>query len=58
MFDFQAIIKQMLSIHLLSVTPVLDADRDEKASPTGNRYFDLETNNSVTPWKKKTKLQS
>lgn len=53
MFDFQAIIKQMLSIHLLGVTPVLDADRDEKASPTGNRYFDLETNYSVTPWKEK-----
>lgn len=53
MFDFQAIIKQMLSIHLLGVTPVLDADRDEKVSPTGNRYFDLETNYSVTPWKEK-----
>lgn len=44
MFYFQAIIKQMLSIHLLGVTSVLDADRDEKVSPTGSAYSGLDTN--------------
>lgn len=43
-FYFQAIIKQMLSIHLLGVTSMLDADRDEKVSPTGSAYSDLDTN--------------
>lgn len=44
MFNFQSVIKQILSTHLLGATPVLDAKREKKASPTENTYSDLETN--------------